>query len=40
LATEIPFAQYYDDVHGLPDWRRHMTHELAEEIRRELAEGR
>ncbi|MBH5333445.1 FAD binding domain-containing protein [Streptomyces pactum] len=25
-----------DDVHGAPDWRRHLTTALAEEIRREL----
>ena len=40
IATEIPAAQYYDDVHGHPDWRRHMTLEFAEEIRQELTEGR
>jgi CO/xanthine dehydrogenase FAD-binding subunit len=38
LETEIPDALYYDDIHGRPDWRRHMTFEFAEEIRRELAE--
>jgi CO/xanthine dehydrogenase FAD-binding subunit len=30
---------YHDDVHGKPDWRKHMTLRLAEEIRRELAGG-
>jgi CO/xanthine dehydrogenase FAD-binding subunit len=35
LKTEI--RQYYDDVHGAPAWRRHMTLQFAEEIRRELA---
>ncbi|RDJ26909.1 FAD-binding molybdopterin dehydrogenase [Bosea caraganae] len=40
LAEAIPDALYYDDVHGRPDWRRHMTFEFAEEIRRELAEPR
>ncbi|MBB3770917.1 CO/xanthine dehydrogenase FAD-binding subunit [Angulomicrobium tetraedrale] len=39
LAAAIPDALYYDDMHGRPDWRRHMTRELAEEIRDELAEG-
>jgi CO/xanthine dehydrogenase FAD-binding subunit len=29
---------YYDDVHGHPEWRRHMTLQLAEEIRGELGE--
>ena len=28
---------YHDDVHGKPDWRKHMTLRLAEEIRTELA---
>jgi len=37
LAEAIPDALYYDDIHGRPDWRRHMTVTFAEEIRRELA---
>ncbi len=37
LATKIPDALYYDDVHGRPEWRRHMTYVFAQEIRRELA---
>lgn len=36
LEAEIPETLYYDDMHGLPDWRRHMTHVFAEEIRVEL----
>ena len=36
IATDL----YHDDVHGAPDWRRHMTFTLAEEIRRELDGGR
>ena len=28
---------WYDDLHGAPDWRRHVSLRLAEEIRRELA---
>jgi CO/xanthine dehydrogenase FAD-binding subunit len=39
LAAEIPESLYYDDIHGLPDWRRHMTFEFAGEIRRELIAG-
>lgn len=39
LAASIPDALYYDDVHGAPDWRRHVTGLLAEEIRAELDEG-
>ncbi|MDH6132903.1 CO/xanthine dehydrogenase FAD-binding subunit [Kitasatospora sp. MAA4] len=30
--------EYYDDIHGLPAWRRHMTFRFAEEVRRELFE--
>ncbi|MFT0862424.1 FAD binding domain-containing protein [Ancylobacter sp. G4_0304] len=37
-VTSIPLSLYYDDVHGLPDWRRHMSLLFAEEIRAELAE--
>jgi CO/xanthine dehydrogenase FAD-binding subunit len=37
LGRAIPDAAWWRDVHGSPDWRRHMTHMLAEEIRQELA---
>jgi CO/xanthine dehydrogenase FAD-binding subunit len=37
LEHGIPDALYYDDLHGAPDWRRHMTVRLAEEIRQELS---
>lgn len=37
IASAIPAAGWYDDVHGAPDWRRHVTGLLAEEIREELA---
>ena len=37
LDREIPAAAYFDDMHGRPDWRRHVTGICAEEIRRELA---
>ncbi|WP_406116274.1 FAD binding domain-containing protein [Kitasatospora purpeofusca] len=30
--------EYFDDIHGLPAWRRHMTLRFAEEVRRELVE--
>ena len=30
---------YFDDIHGLPAWRRHMTFHFAEEIRAELGDG-
>lgn len=32
-------ADFYDDLHGDPAWRRHLTRRLAEEIRAELAGG-
>jgi hypothetical protein len=28
---------WFDDVHGAPDWRAHVTGVLAEEVRAELA---
>jgi CO/xanthine dehydrogenase FAD-binding subunit len=34
---EAEIRHYYDDVHGAPAWRRHMTLQFAEEIRQELA---
>ena len=37
LRESLPDALLHDDVHGRPDWRRHMTFTLAEEIRAELA---
>ena len=36
LESQIPPNQYHDDVHGRPDWRRHMTFEFAAEILSEL----
>ncbi|CAM5698541.1 putative protein [Streptomyces alboniger] len=34
-------AEWFDDIDGLPEWRRHMTLRFAEEVRRELtAAGR
>jgi CO/xanthine dehydrogenase FAD-binding subunit len=37
IEETIAENQYYDDMHGAPAWRRHMTLYLAEEIRGELA---
>ncbi len=37
LEAEIPQELYYDDIHGAPAWRRHVTLHFAEEIRGELA---
>jgi CO/xanthine dehydrogenase FAD-binding subunit len=35
LKREIP--KFFDDVHGTPDYRQHMTFHFAEEIRQELS---
>ncbi len=37
IEQRIPPESYYDDMHGRPDWRRHVTLLYAEEIRAELA---
>jgi CO/xanthine dehydrogenase FAD-binding subunit len=37
VSEAIPDALYFDDIHGDPVWRRHMTFRFAEELRRELA---
>ncbi|MFC9862139.1 MULTISPECIES: FAD binding domain-containing protein [unclassified Streptomyces] len=36
LEGAVGDADWFDDIHGLPAWRRHMAFRLAEEIRREL----
>ena len=36
IMQGIPDALIHDDVHGKPEWRRHMTLRLADEIRAEL----
>lgn len=37
LEEEVPRSHYYDDIHGAPAWRRHMTMQFAEDIRAEFA---
>lgn len=39
LAERLAPGDFYDDVHGDPAWRQHLTGLLAEEIRAELAAG-
>jgi len=39
LDQAIPDTQYYDDIHGAPDWRRHMTYRFAGQIRQELSDS-
>ncbi len=36
LRAAIPDALYLDDVHGAPAYRKHLTHQFAQEIRGEL----
>jgi len=35
----IPGGLYHNDVHGKPEWRKHMTLRLAQEIRAELQDA-
>ena len=37
-AHRIPAKGYFDDVNGLPAYRRHVNHYFAEQIRAELAD--
>lgn len=37
LDTTIPFDLYFDDFHGTPPHRRHLTCHFAEEIRQKLS---
>jgi hypothetical protein len=39
-VTAIGDDDWFDDIHGLPAWRRHLTFRLAEEIWRELEDPR
>ncbi|MEU1408890.1 FAD binding domain-containing protein [Streptomyces sp. NPDC005728] len=39
LGSAVTDGEWFDDIHGLPEWRRHMTFRYAEEIRRELREA-
>jgi len=38
IASAIPDEGYFDDVNGLPHYRRHLTYCFAEQIRVELAQ--
>jgi CO/xanthine dehydrogenase FAD-binding subunit len=37
-ALDEAQLHYYDDVHGDPEWREHLTRMYSEEVRRELEE--
>ncbi|NNN30416.1 FAD-binding molybdopterin dehydrogenase [Streptomyces sp. S3(2020)] len=36
LRSAVADDEWFDDIHGLPEWRRHMTYRYAEEIRQEV----
>lgn len=37
IDAAVPAGGWYDDVHGAPDWRRHVSHVFAEAILTELS---
>ncbi|MFG2568032.1 FAD binding domain-containing protein [Streptomyces sp. NPDC048567] len=39
IDSAVSGTEWFDDIHGLPEWRRHMGLRLAEEVRRELTEA-
>jgi hypothetical protein len=39
LRETISDEMYFDDVHGTPAYRKHLTFWFAEEIRQELLQG-
>ncbi|GAA2423626.1 FAD binding domain-containing protein [Streptomyces mauvecolor] len=38
IEAAVGDDDWYDDIHGLPEWRRHMGFRLAEEVRHELTQ--
>ncbi|WNI20779.1 FAD binding domain-containing protein [Streptomyces sp. ITFR-16] len=36
IESAVGADDWFDDIHGLPEWRRHMAFHLAEQIRHEL----
>ncbi|MFF8833757.1 FAD binding domain-containing protein [Streptomyces sp. NPDC015131] len=39
IGAAVDDTGWFDDIHGLPEWRRHMAFRLAEEVRHELTGG-
>jgi CO/xanthine dehydrogenase FAD-binding subunit len=39
LDAAVPHGLWFDDGHGLPAWRRHLTHLFAAQVHAELAEA-
>ncbi|MGW7432380.1 FAD binding domain-containing protein [Streptomyces sp. NPDC054861] len=40
IEASVRGTDWFDDIHGLPEWRRHMGLSLAEEVLVELTHGR
>ncbi|MFJ2738792.1 FAD binding domain-containing protein [Streptomyces sp. NPDC087440] len=38
IDSAVGDGDWFDDIHGLPSWRRQMAFHLAEQVRRELTE--
>jgi CO/xanthine dehydrogenase FAD-binding subunit len=38
IESTIASAEFFSDVHGTPEWRRHMTLQFADEIHHELSQ--
>ncbi|MEV8428816.1 FAD binding domain-containing protein [Streptomyces sp. HUAS 31] len=36
IDAAVADDEWFGDIHGLPEWRRHMTYRYAEEIRKEV----
>ncbi|MEU6450708.1 FAD binding domain-containing protein [Streptomyces sp. NPDC046979] len=36
IGAAVTDDEWFDDIHGLPEWRRHMAYRFSEEIRQEL----
>lgn len=39
IDSTVEDGEWFDDIHGLPEWRRHMAFHLAERIRQDLVPG-
>ncbi|MFD0019836.1 FAD binding domain-containing protein [Streptomyces sp. NPDC058382] len=38
IESAVGDSDWFDDIHGLPEWRRHMAFHLAEQVRRVLTQ--
>ena len=39
VDAAVPASMWHDDLHGRPDWRRHLTQLFADEVVAELSEA-